>query len=455
MKRDTGEPDDVRTDADGYSVETYRDNGKARKRLSEYDFRCHMPSGRFIYLENGDLWPASSVNKRVPPILVGNNEKGDPVYVTASNWIGEHLPVEQMTWYPGLPQIVHDRLMLQGGLVDKQGATLFNLYRPPPILPGDPRKARRWLKHVFRLYPTDFKHIIRWLAHIVQKPQEKINHALVMIGEQGIGKDTILYPVIAAIGSWNFMAISPTVLLGRFNGYLKNTLVQINEGRDLGEVNRYAFYEHCKPILAAPPDCHLVDEKNRQEYLVPNLCNVAIGSNYKTDGLYLPEDDRRHYVAASERLRTEFTKRYFDDLYRWFDREGSGHVAAYLRQVDLSRFDAKAPPPKTAAFFEIVEAEKSPHQSRLAEILAEMESPDAVTIRIVIARIPMGDPFEAWLTDPKNRRQIPAYFERAGYVRVQNPNATDHLWAIEGKRVVVYGRRNLPQRQRIEAAMKL
>ena len=41
-------------------------------------------------------------------------------------------------------------------------------------------------------------------------------------------------------------------------------------------------------------------------------------------------------------------------------RGGDRHVAAYLAELDLSDFDAKAPPPKTAAFWDIVEADNAP-----------------------------------------------------------------------------------------------
>ena len=43
-----------------------------------------------------------------------------------------------------------------------------------------------------------------WLAHRVQRPEDKINHALVLGGAMGIGKDTIIEPVKHAIGPWNF-----------------------------------------------------------------------------------------------------------------------------------------------------------------------------------------------------------------------------------------------------------
>ena len=73
-------------------------------------------------------------------------------------------------------------------------------------------------------------------------------------GSQGIGKDTILEPVKHAVGPWNVAEVSPQSLVGRFNGYVKSVILRVSEARDLGEVNRYAFYEHMKTLTAAPPD---------------------------------------------------------------------------------------------------------------------------------------------------------------------------------------------------------
>jgi hypothetical protein len=39
--------------------------------------------------------------------------------------------------------------------------------------------------------------------------QEKINHALILGGNQGVGKDTLLEPVKRAVGAWNFLEVSP------------------------------------------------------------------------------------------------------------------------------------------------------------------------------------------------------------------------------------------------------
>jgi hypothetical protein len=143
----------------------------------------------------------------------------------------------------------------------------------------------------------------------------------------------------------------------------------VSEARDLGDVDRYAFYDHMKVYTAAPPDVLRCDEKNVREYAVPNVCGVVITTNHKTDGLYLPADDRRHYVAWSEATREQFPTDYWTRLYGWYESGGHGHVAAYLQQFDLSGFDAKAPPPKTPAFYDIVDANRAPEDAELADAI--------------------------------------------------------------------------------------
>jgi hypothetical protein len=238
----------------------------------------------------------------------------------------------------------------------KPGCRIFNLYRPPIIRLGNSKMIKPWLDHLHCIYPDDAEHIIRWLAHRVQRPAEKINHALLLGGSQGIGKDTLLEPVKYAIGPWNFTEVSPTHMFGRFNGFVRSVILRVSEARDLGDVNRYAFYEHMKIYLAAPPEVLRCDEKNLREYSLPNVCGVIITTNHKTDGIYLPADDRRHYVAWSDKRKENFTPDYWTSLYRWYEVEGYRNVAAYLMQVDLADFNAKAPPRTTVAFHAIVDA---------------------------------------------------------------------------------------------------
>jgi hypothetical protein len=421
------------------------------------DFYAYMPSHGYIFTPCREFWAAASVNARLPrmPVLKANGQpkhsNGKPVTISATTWLDQNRAVEQLTWCPGEPMPIRDRLVVDGGWIERKDVACFNLYRPPRIALGDAANAGPWIEHVHRVYPDDASHIIQWLAQRVQHPANKINHALVLGGAQGIGKDTLLEPIKYAVGPWNFHEVSPTQLLGRFNSFAKSIILRVSEARDLGEVDRFKFYDHAKIYTAAPPDVFRVDEKNLREHYVFNCLGFIITTNHKTDGIYLPADDRRHFVAWSSRNKDEFAAGYWQRLWGWYQNGGYGHVAAYLSELDLTGFDAKAPPSKTPAFWDIVNANTAPEDIDLANLLDQMQNPDALTPKQMMAAA-VGDTAE-WLF--KNRRSIPHRLERCGYSPIQNTAAKDGYWRVNDERQPVYCKITLSVEQKLAAARKL
>lgn len=451
-------------------------NGKAKlaEGVALEDFSAFMPMHTYIYHPTREMWPATSVNSRIEPVLLVD-EDGNPVFdskgqrqkISASAWLDKNSAVEQMTWAPGAPMLIKGRLVSNGGWVERDGNTCFNLYRPPIIKQGDAAKAGPWRGHIITIYGEESaNHIIKYMAFKVQKPQEKINHALLLGGGQGIGKDTICEPLKDAVGPWNFEEVSPKQVVGRFNGFVKSVILRISELRDLGDGNRFDFYEHMKVFTASPPDVLRVDEKHVREYAVFNVCGVIITTNYKTNGIYLPAEDRRHYVAWSNMTKEDFDQSYWDEIWNWYADGGRADVAAYLATLDLAGFDPKAAPPKTEAFWAIVDANRSPEDSELADAIdrlgterpgpdgqPEVIRPKAVTIDR-IAQMADGD-FAMWIRDHKNRRAVPHRMEECGYSTVRNKNAKDGLWKINGRRQAVYAQGTMTPRDQIAEAENL
>jgi hypothetical protein len=428
----------------------------ARKR----DFYHHGPTGTFIFAPTNDFWPVGSIN-----VKFGRG---------ADKSIALNNGVEQATWAPGYPVLILDKLMIDGQWTNRPGATCYNLYRPlRDTGKGDAAQAGPWLDHLKRVYPDDWQHILGWFACRVQRPEVKINHCLVFGGDPGIGKDTILAPVRYAVSGWNFGECNPAQLLEQFNAsYLQRVILRVNEARDMGEgkVNRYSFYESTKVLMADPPETLSVQEKYLKRYSILNVVGMVVTTNNKTNGLHLPTDDRRHYVAWSILRASDFEAGYFNTLWGWYEAGGFEHVAAYLRAFDLSTFDPKATPPKTAAFWEIANASAAPEESELVSVLqlmgdplelnapGEVTMPDAITVAEVTAAAGAADLDDlwSWITDRKNRRQIPGRFEKAGYAVVRNPSDQhDGQWAVAGKRQTVYARRELSTREQLVAVAAL
>jgi hypothetical protein len=446
--------------------------------VSVGDFYGYLPEHKYIFIPTRELWPASSVNarceppkmedgsravKRVPRKGKNGTTEFEEVAILPAEWIDQYRPVEQMSWAPGMPMVIANRLVANGGWIDRPGCNTFNLYRPPTIGQGDPGEAGPWLAHVHRVFPEEAEHIIRWLAHRVQRPGEKINHALVLAGAQGIGKDSVVEPVTHAVGPWNCHEVSPTQLMGRFTGFVKSVILRVSEARDQGDagggkIDRYAVYEHCKTLLASPPAVLRVDEKNIREYSVMNVCGVIFTTNH-SDGLYLPPDDRRHFVAWSELRKEDFPPEYWVDLYHWYEREGGhGHVAAYLAERDVTGFDPKAPPPQTTGWHHMVAAGRAPEDAALSDLIDVMTGdgtpPRAITITDLLA-VCVDENFRKWLTDVRSRKQLSHRLEAIGYVAVRNDaDKRDGQWKVDGKRQVIYAQRELSIRDRLIAAQE-
>ena len=182
--------------------------------------------------------------------------------------------------------------------------------------------------------------------------------------------------------------------------------MRVSEARDLGEIDRFTFYDHTKVYTAAPPDVLRVDEKHLREHYVFNVLGFIITTNHKTDGIYLPADDRRHFVAWSNRTKEDFAPDYWNELWGWYETGGFGHVAAYLGELDLSGFDPKAPPPKTPAFWDIVNASRAPEDAELADVLDALGNPDVTTLSQLIAKASGGS--RRMADGPQEPARLPA-----------------------------------------------
>jgi hypothetical protein len=150
------------------------------------DFHAFMPAHSYIFKPTRETWPASSVNARIPPIPIGKDGKKMP----ANAWLDQNKPVEQMTWAPGLPMLIENRLIAEGGWIERVGVSCFNLYRPPTIEHGDATMATKWIDLVKKVYPNDCEEVFNYCAHRRQRPEDKINHSMILGGAPGIGKDT-------------------------------------------------------------------------------------------------------------------------------------------------------------------------------------------------------------------------------------------------------------------------
>lgn len=445
---------DPGTDFNDNDAPTNTDKPQAYDLDSAYDiddFVALAPEDKFVHLTTRKFWTRTTVDERFAKLETGGTyENGKPIKIRASQWLAQNKSVDTIYWSPGRPQIMKNVIADEGGITYHEGLHTYNSYLAPRIKLGEASKATKWLELVKKVYPRECEHIINWLAFKVQNPGIKINHAIVLGGKQGIGKDTLLEPAISAVGEHNSSEVSPTQLMDSFNGFVRSVILRISEAIDMGKSDRFKFYENTKTLIAAPPKQIQCNTKHVKIYPVVNVCGVVMTTNHKQGGIYIPADDRRHFVAWSPLTRQDFEPDYFTNIWEWYGQDGREHVAAYLHNLELSNFDPKAAPPKTAAFYEFVDAGQSPQDAEFASVLEEISWPNVVSVDVISANAPHN--LSDWMSEPGNQTSIPHRFEEAGYSKILNPDRKDNRWKVNGKDTTLYGLEKLTIKQRIEGA---
>lgn len=412
------------------------------------DFYAYLPKHQYLYVPTQTLWPAATISSRLGKV---NKTK-------AARWLDLHRPISQIIWTPGEPRIVRDKHLIEGGWIEKPGAIVFNQYREPPLLNGDPAQAGPWIDLVCKLYPRpeEHDHIIRTLAFKLQHPEIKINHAIVLGGATRIGKDTMLVPIRRALGAWNVREAKPIEIMGNFNPYMRSIVLIINESRDLGEVKKYHFYDHMKDIIATPPEVYPVNDKHEKTTHVLNVCLVVMTTNYRTDGLYLPPDDARHFPVWSDAVKEDYEPGFFKDHYRWLKHDGVAHVAAYLRSLDVADYDPGEHPPQTEMLREIIDASVPQEVGWIQDVMEETGwTPKVFIIDSLISRAQNHAELKEFLENKGNRKIIPHRLERCGYTKVRNPQHGEGRWRIAGKMQHVYGNHKLNINELLAEAAQL
>lgn len=227
-----------------------------------------------------------------------------------------------------------------------------------------------------------YNYLLYWLAHLFQKPFENPMVSLVLRGESGIGKDTLIEIIEKMIGKLNdYIHRTPSLkdifTKEGFNADLKNKLlIQFNEveGKDGSEAK-----ELIKDQITRTTN--IIKEKYINNYKQKNLARCVFITNQNSPIPF--RYDERRFMLFKFSSKNKGRTKYWNDIYeKMEDIEELNNIYNYLmKEVDLTNINLVDDRPKTEAYLIAISNATPVHMRWLNYIFGEYENQESIDYR--------------------------------------------------------------------------
>ena len=218
----------------------------------------------------------------------------------------------------------------------------LNLWCDPPIDPvaGDWSVLKSHLVDVVcRSCPTKSEYLLRFLAHMLQKPAEKPGVMIVLKGGQGTGKGALLQIIQRIWQGASLFTSNIDHVVGRFTGALERSyVVLLDEALFKGDKKAV---DRMKSLITEPR-CQ-IEEKNQPTRSLKSLHRFFATTNHDQFG-HTDIDDRRHAFFEVSGCRQN-DQEYFGRLFEAINDDNV--IAAMmheLKSLDLTSFNVRVAP---------------------------------------------------------------------------------------------------------------
>jgi hypothetical protein len=238
----------------------------------------------------------------------------------------------------------HRRQYLGGVVFDPSGvssSSKLNLWRGYTVepRPGDWSLMRN---HIYRVICAGrretFDYLFRWNAHMVQKPWETGEVAVVMRGPKGAGKGIFGRWILRLFGQHGLHIVNAEHLTGRFNGHLRDTVFVF------ADECFYAGDRKHESVLKAAitEEMLLIEAKYQNPILARNMLHILMASN--AEWVVPASHDERRYLVLDTAADRVGDYAYFAAINQQMETGGLAAMLHDLLRVDLSSFNHRAAP---------------------------------------------------------------------------------------------------------------
>ena len=265
----------------------------------------------------------------------------------------------------------------------------YNVWRASPVVPiaGD---TTIWNEHINYLFQNEdsAKHVLDWMAWVLQNPNKKPNHALLIVGKNtGTGKSLVATILEQIIGINNTARPKNSSMGGEFNGWLQNCRLCLVE--EVYQVGRRENLNAMRDVLTEPRV--EVNIKGIPAFKIDN-CSAAMGVSNHPDALPLDKFDRRWLVE--ETFATSRPYEYYDPLFalaRGEDKAGLSAIYAELLARDLKGYSGLDKAPQTEARQQMIDLSRDDADTWLLENVGNMPlARNVVQVSDIVAAMPVS-----------------------------------------------------------------
>lgn len=215
----------------------------------------------------------------------------------------------------------------------------LNLYRGFAVEPmvcskSDP-DVQRWLKHIRHIICQDddqvYQYLMDWFAHLVQKPEEKPQAAIILKGEQGTGKNAALKPILKIMGVHGLYVERPGAVSGKHNKVLDNKLLVF------ADEAAFTNLSDCRILRALVTErSGIVEPKGIDAYSQQNFIRLIMATNSDRSVRFASDERRYLVVELSDEHKQDYE--YFAALKKAGNNQLAEKLLYLFLQRDISQF---------------------------------------------------------------------------------------------------------------------
>ncbi|WP_230852431.1 primase-helicase family protein, partial [Vibrio crassostreae] len=121
-----------------------------------------------------------------------------------------------------------------------------------------------------------YEYLMNWVAHMIQKPEEKPEVAIVLKAGQGTGKGTFVDPLGKIIGAHFVHLTEQSQVVGRFNSLLENRVLIFADEFFAGSKKHT---DQLKGMITEKTA--KIERKGVDSIIVPSFSRLIMASNHE------------------------------------------------------------------------------------------------------------------------------------------------------------------------------